>query len=275
MGSLKNESRHYRLTRYPWRHWKRIFRDSHRPAQVLSLAQIPYCSGGASSPRLSDKQKYPYLYRPLLARGLGEHLSQVLETWNVKRVAFVYQRDDEMSSQYFLDIKGSLLRHGILLVVELPLPTLLSYDVIGFAKASLDRAQARYIILSGQTYFNAAFYNHMADVGMVNERMVWIGFNPVTITGQNISQSTYKNARGFIYINGRFPSQDVPIVQQYYEETLRVSQLTNTALSLSDLFLNLAVAQMFDCAMMMLIGYVGNQKTAKPYELHAFSEFRL
>ncbi|KAJ3138523.1 hypothetical protein HK100_012487 [Physocladia obscura] len=68
-------------------------------AEELSLVEIPYCSATSASPRLSDKKKYPYFWRTITALGIGDHICQVLLTWNVQRVAIIYQRDDDMGAQ--------------------------------------------------------------------------------------------------------------------------------------------------------------------------------
>ncbi|KAI9330939.1 periplasmic binding protein-like I [Obelidium mucronatum] len=46
--------------------------------QVLSHYKIPYCTGCSTSPRLSNKNLFPYLWRPLPGLGLGNHIYQVL-----------------------------------------------------------------------------------------------------------------------------------------------------------------------------------------------------
>ncbi|KAI8607856.1 periplasmic binding protein-like I [Chytriomyces sp. MP71] len=69
-------------------------------AEILSHYQIPYCSLISGSPSLSNKHKYPYLWRTLpisFARSFGLILSE----WKVKRVGIIYQKDDLLSSAMF------------------------------------------------------------------------------------------------------------------------------------------------------------------------------
>ncbi|KAJ3073716.1 Delta-1-pyrroline-5-carboxylate dehydrogenase, mitochondrial [Podochytrium sp. JEL0797] len=66
-------------------------------AEALSYAQIPYCSGSSASQRLSNKHKYTYFWRILPSYGYGKHLLQLLNNWNVKRVAIVYEMDDSFA----------------------------------------------------------------------------------------------------------------------------------------------------------------------------------
>ncbi|KAJ3229723.1 Taste receptor type 1 member 3 [Chytriomyces hyalinus] len=81
-------------------------------AEVLSSAQIPMCSGSVGSPRLSNKPNYPYFYRTIDGAGIGEHFYQFLKLWNVKRVAFIYQKNTDLgyfgeSRELYNKIRGT------------------------------------------------------------------------------------------------------------------------------------------------------------------------
>ncbi|KAJ3233075.1 hypothetical protein HDU81_002535, partial [Chytriomyces hyalinus] len=68
-------------------------------AAQFNQAQIPMCSATSASPRLSDRNKYSYFWRLQASTGLGEHFYLVLKEWNVRRVAMIFQADDELGSQ--------------------------------------------------------------------------------------------------------------------------------------------------------------------------------
>ncbi|KAJ3058117.1 hypothetical protein HDU98_005796, partial [Podochytrium sp. JEL0797] len=65
-------------------------------AAALSVYNIPYCSMASNSPRLSDKNKFPFFWRILPSAGLGNHIHQMLRLWNIRRVAIISQIDDDM-----------------------------------------------------------------------------------------------------------------------------------------------------------------------------------
>ncbi|KAI9351523.1 periplasmic binding protein-like I [Obelidium mucronatum] len=243
------------------------------PAQSLSLGKIPYCSGGSNSPRLSDKNNYPYFWRPLAARGIGEHMVQVLKLWNVKRVAIIHQRDDDMAFQFYLDIKGSLLHHDIKIVTSLALPTSITNDIISYSNTSLRREDARYIILSGQTYFNSDIYNALAREGLVGSNYVWMGYNPITTWG-NDDESLYSYAKGYVYFSQPTLTNENPALKALYEETLSVSRMTRDSLTLDQLFI-LSVVEMFDCVMMMALGFDQLLKSNQSYSIDMLSKRRL
>ncbi|KAI9351386.1 periplasmic binding protein-like I [Obelidium mucronatum] len=137
------------------------------PAEILSLKQIPYCSGCSQSPRLSNKNLFPYFWRPLPGLGMGDHIFQLFASWNVKRVAVIYQKDDDMGTQFGLDIIASLRRRGILVVATIALRSSITDNVLAYTRTALTRVDARYIILSGQANFGLDVYQ---GVGLVDER---------------------------------------------------------------------------------------------------------
>ncbi|KAJ3300025.1 hypothetical protein HDU76_006171, partial [Blyttiomyces sp. JEL0837] len=57
--------------------------------QIFSYYKIPFCTADSFNPVLSNKLRYPYLFR-LQNVGFGVHILQLLRYWNVKKIALVF-----------------------------------------------------------------------------------------------------------------------------------------------------------------------------------------
>ncbi|ORY40239.1 periplasmic binding protein-like I [Rhizoclosmatium globosum] len=91
-------------------------------AEEFSLHEIPYCSALIGSPRFSDKNKYPFFFRTFASMtGFGQIIFQLLDVWNVKRVALIVQKDDEVGLASGRDMRRFLERNGIIILADLQL----------------------------------------------------------------------------------------------------------------------------------------------------------
>ncbi|ORY38216.1 hypothetical protein BCR33DRAFT_434643 [Rhizoclosmatium globosum] len=63
-------------------------------AGVMSQFKIPFCGGVQNLPALSDRNNYPYYFRPTFSNRYGQDFVTLLKLWNVKRVALVFDTDD-------------------------------------------------------------------------------------------------------------------------------------------------------------------------------------
>ncbi|KAJ3298091.1 hypothetical protein HDU79_000492 [Rhizoclosmatium sp. JEL0117] len=222
------------------------------PAEALSIQKIPYCSSSSGSPRLSDKNKYPYFWRTITARGIGEHMYQVLRIWNVKRIAVVYQEDDELGlyNQLItytaaLDIIESMQNHNILIVTQFGLRTNYNAKDIEYLTLMLKFVDARYIILSAQTEFSSSLLKKMQEHGMIGPQYVWFGFIPVF--GSAAAKA------GFILFQQSLPDMSSNNYHRFYETVSNIAEIE--AAEFGSFNLQTYVAPQYDCAMMLLLGF--------------------
>ncbi|KAI9351526.1 periplasmic binding protein-like I [Obelidium mucronatum] len=236
------------------------------PAQQFSIHKIPYASFGSTSPRLSDKINYPYFWRPLTSAGLGNHMFQLLKTWKVKRFAIVFQKDDDMGSQYAKDIVDSLTSQGMKLVQSIGLLSTLSNEGIGYAYSALKRADARYIIISGQTLFTTQIYYSLASMGLIGTNYVYISYSSSTssrdLIGSIQGVEVYEKFPGMIKFYSPSPNSLESLYRKYYAMVLELMQTSRSEFrflmkTLFEWFSNqgLGLEADFDSAMMLLMGF--------------------
>ncbi|KAI8619921.1 periplasmic binding protein-like I [Chytriomyces sp. MP71] len=215
------------------------------PAQQMSLKRIPFCSGSAGSPRLSNRDKFPYFWRTLTALGVGEHVYQVLKYWNVSQVAIIYQSDDELGSQSAIDITRSIRTYGINIIVNIGLRSDVNKNDVNNVAKALSVTTARYFILSGQSTFQSQIYEGLASFGFVSSAHVWMSYVPIDVTDPALQQ-------GFILLQQPLPDQTTFQFTRFYEDYNRISGIND---SMSEYDVAIYVAPFFDCAMMMMIGF--------------------
>ncbi|KAI9351488.1 periplasmic binding protein-like I [Obelidium mucronatum] len=226
-------------------------------AEVLSQYQIPYCSSGSSSPRLSNKNRYPYFFRTLTSKGLGRHIYQLLKVWNVKRVAILFQRDDDMGIQFGFDIFETMSQNSVRVVANLGIPSAMDTDDLQYVRQQILQNDARYIIVSGQSAFTSAVYYAMANVGLVGDKYVWIGYNTPANVISSQDMNVYKSIQGFILFIQQPPDITTPSFKAFHERVLQLAEITKpdlTAEVLADSSY-IGAAPSFDCVMAMLIGF--------------------
>ncbi|ORY51302.1 periplasmic binding protein-like I [Rhizoclosmatium globosum] len=229
-------------------------------AEGLSYYQIPYCSSGSVSPRLGDKQRYPYFFRAMPSRGLGNHIFQYLKTTSVTRVAMVYEKNDEMGSQFAIDIAQSMGQNGVQLICNIGLNTDFGLDELHYLKSQILQTDARYIIISGQNAFTASIYYGMASIGVYGTKYVYIGYNSPSLFDNQISQyqfNVYDAISGFIHFQQNQPDMTTELFADFYQRVLNASFLTPSdldALTLIDNS-NLGASPSFDCVMALMIGF--------------------
>ncbi|KAJ3236115.1 Gamma-aminobutyric acid type B receptor subunit 2 [Chytriomyces hyalinus] len=224
------------------------------PGEVMSYTQIPYCAAQSTSPRFSDKNKYPYMWRTVPSLGLGEHIVQLLNSWNVNRVAMVVQSDDDMSYRFGIDISKTLLNRHFKMLTVVNMHTNMDAASIQDAKLSLKRADARYIIVSGQTNFVANVIYMLGKQGFFSPDIVWITY----MTPQSGSalemygDDYYKYLEGIIFLVPLPADNSNPKFEKEYR---RIQEVTNTNMTVSDFQVFFIMQASYDCAMMMLLGF--------------------
>ncbi|KAJ3236875.1 hypothetical protein HDU81_010240 [Chytriomyces hyalinus] len=199
--------------------------------EILSLHQLPFCGNCATSPRFSDKNKYPYYWRPL-PPVTGDSYLLVLKTWNVKRVAIVYEKDDELGLSSALIVHQSLVRGDIEVITSIALPSEFDKAAYDVSSKSLKTLHSRYVIVLGSNPFIGTTVYRLSKSGLNPAEMVYLSENalnhymdPVVALGPDY----YSVIRGFIWVTNP--------VNPVYEAVRQMH------------------AQAYDCVMMMLLGF--------------------
>ncbi|KAJ3249561.1 hypothetical protein HDU78_000088 [Chytriomyces hyalinus] len=221
-------------------------------ASVLSIGEIPYCTGFAGSLRLSDKNNYPYLWRTVTNAGVGNRVYRILEYWHVSRVVIVYERYHEMSRLSYLDVLKNIQQNGILVLESFGLaksPSNTTYDHIA---ASMQKCSARYVVVLGSSDFTAAFLNAMGVRNMVDDDHVYLGIN-----GPSPSQNAtlLYGDKYFGYIKGYIQFSEFNSVRDanYYKALNEVNQKMGINATEFDIDSN-NIFYYYDCVKAMAYG---------------------
>ncbi|KAJ3227995.1 hypothetical protein HDU81_006383 [Chytriomyces hyalinus] len=167
-------------------------------AEILSNHQIPYCSGAISSPRFSNKNKYPYFWRTISGIGSGESFSQVLKYMKVGRVAIVYQKSNELGYYNFLEIQESLQKHKISVLCTFGMESAADPLMLDYTVETLKRSSARYVIVCGYNEFIADFIFGVGKRGLVDQNHVYMGTNaPIPFQDANSCGKVQKGSEPF------------------------------------------------------------------------------
>ncbi|KAI9351496.1 periplasmic binding protein-like I [Obelidium mucronatum] len=229
-------------------------------AGALSNYKIPYCSSGSSSPRLSNKEKYPYFWRPLPAKGLGNHICQFLKSWNVNRVALIFENNDDLGVQFGNDIKQAILSHTMTLSSHVGIPGTFDSTNVEYIKLQILQSDSRYILLSGQNAFVSQLYYALARLGLVGPEYVYISYNSPVLLDSQVSDyefNVYDAIQGFIQFQQMPPRLDTAIFSEFYNRVLEIAGVSSDILSAATLIdnTNIGASPAFDCVYVMLKGF--------------------
>ncbi|KAJ3404136.1 hypothetical protein HDU80_003237 [Chytriomyces hyalinus] len=161
-------------------------------AQLFSHFQIPYCGPMQGSPSLSDKNKYPYFIRPAQGLGAEKHFYQILSFWNVSRVAIITDRSDYLANTFSASTSAYLESKNIKIIsrinVESEDQETESDGLFRYVASSLERVDARYIILCGGPEFLTLIYGRLYNMNSsVGPDYVWLSYNSPSKTEQPIN----------------------------------------------------------------------------------------
>ncbi|TPX74517.1 hypothetical protein CcCBS67573_g04222 [Chytriomyces confervae] len=172
-------------------------------AQVLSLAQIPYCSGVSASPRLSNRNNFPYFWRTLSFNGFGDSLFRLFQAWNVQRIAILSQKGDDLSYSTLINLEKSLGGHGITVLGSFQVANPSDATYLSYISMSLMKTSARYIMILGQSEFTAHMMFELGNIGLVDSSRVYMGINypdPRGNATEVFGNVFFDYIRGFIFI---------------------------------------------------------------------------
>ncbi|KAJ3298092.1 hypothetical protein HDU79_000493 [Rhizoclosmatium sp. JEL0117] len=226
------------------------------PAEVLSYKQIPYCSGCSQSPRLSNKNLFPYFWRPLPGLGMGTHIYQLLKTWGVKRVALVIEKGDDLSTQYAADIFSTLQKQGITILATPRITSAMGPTQVQYVRKVLMEVDARYIILCFQSYLGSVLYQQLSELGgVVDENHVWITYSRIALTATNSTTiKQYQNQRGIVYLQNPPPSDNTRWFQTFFSGMQSMGYASNSTFNVWEVQYDTFTANIFDCGMMLALG---------------------
>ncbi|ORY48604.1 periplasmic binding protein-like I [Rhizoclosmatium globosum] len=131
-------------------------------ASLYSYYQLPSCNPAAYSYPLLDRNLYGYTFQLDTMVGMGNALFLLLEAWNVKRIAFIYNMKDAASRAVSNDMISYIRSNGVEVLTVLDLNLGTTGTGLEFIATSLERVDARYIyvyggpILTGNVYFGLA-----------------------------------------------------------------------------------------------------------------------
>ncbi|KAJ3405868.1 hypothetical protein CcCBS67573_g06713 [Chytriomyces confervae] len=190
-------------------------------ASVLSIGQIPYCSGAAASPRLSNKIKFPYFWRTISHAG-------------------------------YLDILHTLQHHSISIQEQFSLSKTATAGIHDHLALALNKISARYIIILGDIDFTAEFINAMGERGLIDKFHVYIGDN-VPWPSQNAKllygEKYFSYLKGFIQFSGFISER----TKNYYRSMAEVSEKLGYNITELDIDYN-NIFQFYDCVKTMAHG---------------------
>ncbi|KAJ3249769.1 hypothetical protein HDU77_007445, partial [Chytriomyces hyalinus] len=214
-------------------------------AQILSNAQIPYCSSAAGSPRFSNKAIYPYLWRTF-AVSYAKQCVLILRHWGVKRVGIVYQSDNELGRANLVTLTNDLIDNGITVTTTIGLTSAFDEKAAVFACKSINRTDTRYIVNLGLDSFVTNVLYSLGTLGCVRENNVWMAISFPRVDPDS-SPNLNDYLRGLVVFRGSFNE----IMPSFVQE---VDSITQTHLPKKYLYFN-SYASSYDCAMMMLLGF--------------------
>ncbi|KAI8829981.1 periplasmic binding protein-like I [Chytriomyces cf. hyalinus JEL632] len=223
-------------------------------AQVLSNHQIPYCSGAISSPRFSNKNKYPYFWRTASGIGSGESFFQVLKYMKVSRVAIVYQKTNDLGYYNFMEIQESLQKHKISILWTFGMESAADPLMLDYTVETLKRSSARYIILCGYNEFAADFIFGVGKRGLIDENHVYMGTNyPIPFQDANslYGPEFFEYIRGFIKVDTASANTHTSIFQERRNE---FNKFTGYNFTNTDIVFN-SMDVFYDCIMTMAFGW--------------------
>ncbi|KAI9349017.1 periplasmic binding protein-like I [Obelidium mucronatum] len=239
------------------------------PGEGLSIAQIPFCSSSVLSPRFSDKNNYPYFFRPMPSNDIGKHFLVLLKEWDVARVGVILQSDHDAGRILGLNIIDALGLNGVKVVSKISLPQSLNENMLNTASTTLKLNHVKYIIVSGVPDFVGKLLVGLGRRGLVGPGYVWISKNYPAASSEPINspftQDFLKYLKGFVLISEIDSDGSNPLyglVNSEFDLPIKTYNLEPSP----NIALDTGVYKAFDCVMMMLYGFDRVVKSGVPLD---------
>ncbi|KAJ3234849.1 hypothetical protein HDU78_005600 [Chytriomyces hyalinus] len=214
--------------------------------QILSNAQIPYCATATSSSRFSDKNMYPYFWR-VFANSRSQSLAALISHWKVKKVAIIYEKDDELGFAALRTMKTSLSERKISIVSITGLNPDFDAQAQEMMNTTLHRTDIRYILVLGQPYFVRSVLLTREEMRLSGPRYVWVTNNGF-LTDPGFDRTRLQG------VIGPNVCQDADLMERVRELQEDVSRRAMFEIPISN-FIEMSVQNIYDCTLMMLVGF--------------------
>ncbi|TPX75406.1 hypothetical protein CcCBS67573_g03321 [Chytriomyces confervae] len=158
--------------------------------EILSTNKIPVCMASTASPRFSDRNLYPFVFRTI-TNHYAKGTLLLLKKWKVSRVAVIYQNDDDFGRWEWKAVHKGCNAAGIRIEANIGVQTNFGDATAEWVHQTLLQVDARYIIITGQSSFIDVTIAAVAGLGILGQQYVWITNNLLET-----------NPKGFTYLNG-------------------------------------------------------------------------
>ncbi|KAI9351392.1 periplasmic binding protein-like I [Obelidium mucronatum] len=229
--------------------------------EVFGQFKIPYCSASAASPRLSDKQKYPYFFRMVAGLGIERPFYLLFKEWKVNRIAIIYQSNDEAACQTFKIINDKLESEGLSIPVKGSMRSELDAGQLSHLHRSLREADARYIVILGQIDFLGGVLWELGERGYTGPEYVFLSYADPQPPQMNYEKypNFSKYAQGFIVVAPATPDSTgqayMDLNRQVFDKTHAIAKKFGMMPPDDDFISWYSVNGGYDCAMLMLRGF--------------------
>ncbi|KAI8831338.1 periplasmic binding protein-like I [Chytriomyces cf. hyalinus JEL632] len=211
--------------------------------EILSTNKIPVCMASTASPRFSDRNLYPFVFRTI-TNHYAKGTLLLLKKWKVTRVAVIYQNDDDFGRWEWKAVRKGCTTAGIRIEASIGVQTNFGDATAEWVHQTLLQVDARYIIITGQSNFIDNTIAAVAGLGILGERYVWITNNLVQT-----------NPKAFTYLNGLIIGKTVvnQTTQTLVEDISAQAQYDFGADFLYYVD-DYSLASFFDCTMLLALG---------------------
>ncbi|KAJ3192685.1 hypothetical protein HK101_006138 [Irineochytrium annulatum] len=189
-------------------------------------------------------------------KGMGKHVLQLLNFWNVRRIAVV-QGTDLLSTGYASDIIQTLTASGVTCTtITISAVQQSSNDDFTDALNKLVTDDLRYIFVSGTLQLVRQFYFAAWNVGgLVDDGHVWISYNPPWVEISDITPTTAPILHGFQLINYLSPPINSPPFQSFNASWARMNALNPLNYTYAGGLPGSNTPEAYDCVMVMLTAF--------------------
>ncbi|KAJ3236888.1 hypothetical protein HDU81_010254 [Chytriomyces hyalinus] len=234
-------------------------------AQILSTAQIPYCAATTASLRYTNKIMYQYFWRTS-SYSVSESILAFFKFFNVRRVAIIYQRDDEFGDSgcvlpYFPKSRTLIFKgkpdfrrmsqvaaiHQLDIVCSVGLVSNYDEQAVHILNKTLHRTDARYILVLGQSNFVTSIVGQRTSMALAGSKYVWFANNGF-IFGPQSNEADYKGAILVNNCNDATSLRKGDILRRLMNQKFGADFSTTY-------FYRMGIHLLYDCTILMLVGF--------------------
>ncbi|KAI8831345.1 periplasmic binding protein-like I [Chytriomyces cf. hyalinus JEL632] len=215
-------------------------------AQILSTAQIPYCAATTASLRFTNKIMYPYMWRTT-SYSVSESILAFFNYFNVRRVAIIYQRDDEFGDSDFRRMSQVAALHQLDIVSSVGLLSNYDAQAVHMLNKTLHRSDARYILVLGQSHFVTSVVGYRNSMFLADPNYVWFA-NNAFIFGPQSNEADFNGAILVNHCNDATSLKKGDVLRRLMNQDVGADFSTTY-------FYRMGIHLLYDCAILMLVGF--------------------